>query len=174
MSLENRLRIRPEGVVSKNDIGSRRIFTSNLLWISFDAIMAPRARENDANSTRIDCPTPSAAYTPRYPPLQGKTKQTESTCTHRNPIVKKQPYNYIYVCVQKLVKILLRASYNNHTDVESDIFPGPLSSAVLHSASQMLVPTPKALYPILNSRANKHIEKVHDLMYSHTTDSLTC
>ena len=31
MSLENRLRIRPEGVVSKNDIGSRRILLSSRL-----------------------------------------------------------------------------------------------------------------------------------------------
>ena len=65
MSLENRLRIRPEGVVSKNDIGSRRILTSNLLWISFEAITPPRARENDANNTRMACPSPNAAYTPR-------------------------------------------------------------------------------------------------------------
>ena len=31
ISLENRLRIRPEGVVSKNDIGSRRILLSSRL-----------------------------------------------------------------------------------------------------------------------------------------------
>ena len=31
MSLENRLRIRPDGVVSKNDIGNRRMFISKRL-----------------------------------------------------------------------------------------------------------------------------------------------
>ena len=46
MSFENRFIIRPEGVVSKNDIGSRRMFTSNRLWISVEAKIAPVAREN--------------------------------------------------------------------------------------------------------------------------------
>ena len=69
MSLENRLRIRPEGVVSKNDIGSRRMFMSSRLWIITEAIMPPRARVNDENSTRMDCPTPNAAYTPKYSSL---------------------------------------------------------------------------------------------------------
>ena len=61
MSLENRLRIRPDGVVSKNDIGSRRMFTSNRLWISFDAKMAPVARENVAITTKLTWPTPNRA-----------------------------------------------------------------------------------------------------------------
>ena len=61
MSLENRLRIRPDGVVSKNDIGSRRMFTSNWLWISFDAKMAPVARENVAITTKIIWAAPNSA-----------------------------------------------------------------------------------------------------------------
>ena len=60
-----------------------------------------------------------------------------------------------------------------YTDVESDIFPSPLSSSVLHLASQMLEPTEQALYPMLNNRIKKLNTKVHDLMYSHTTDTLT-
>ena len=59
-------------------------------------------------------------------------------------------------------------------DVVSDMFPSPLSSSLLHFANQMLEPTEQLLWPIVNSRANKLIFKVHDLMYSHTTDSLTC
>ena len=61
MSLENRLRIRPDGVVSKNDIGSRRMFTSNWLWISFDAKMAPVASENVAITTKIIWAAPNSA-----------------------------------------------------------------------------------------------------------------
>ena len=80
MSLENRLRIRPDGVVSKNDIGSRRIFTSNRLWISVEAIIPPKARENDANNTRMDCTIANVAYTPRYSSLQGREQHNVMVC----------------------------------------------------------------------------------------------
>ena len=59
ISLENLLRIRPDGVVSKNDIGSRRIFTSSRLWISLEAIMAPVARENDDITINPIWPAPN-------------------------------------------------------------------------------------------------------------------
>ena len=48
MSFENLFKILPDGVVSKNDIGSRRMFTNSRLWISLEANMPPIARENDA------------------------------------------------------------------------------------------------------------------------------
>ena len=77
ISLENRLRIRPEGVVSKNDIGNRRMFTSSCLWISIAAKMPPMARKYDANTVRTICPVPSAAYTPKYSPLYYNKTNTE-------------------------------------------------------------------------------------------------
>ena len=95
ISLENRLRIRPEGVVSKNDIGSRRMFTSSCLWISIAAKMPPMARKYDANTVRTICPVPSAAYTPKYSPLYyNKNEHREksilnclSTHTHTYPLL---------------------------------------------------------------------------------------
>ena len=48
MSLENRFKIRPRGVVSKNDIGDRRTFLSILLWRVLEAKMLAMAREKAA------------------------------------------------------------------------------------------------------------------------------
>ena len=97
MSLENRLSIRPDGVVSKKAMGSRRMFTSSRLWISLEANMPPRARANDANSTRMACPIPNAAYTPKYPPLQRKDIV----------ILHKQTKHYRYVSYPKSYDIFL-------------------------------------------------------------------
>ena len=69
ISLENRFRIQPDGVVSKNDIGSRRMFTSRRLWITVETNTPPRARKYDPNSARIICLIPNTAYTPKYSPL---------------------------------------------------------------------------------------------------------
>ena len=47
MSLENLLRIRPSGVVSKKAIGERMMFLSMLSWSVMEAKMLPKARAND-------------------------------------------------------------------------------------------------------------------------------
>jgi len=73
MSLENLFRILPDGVVSKNDIGSRRMFTSSRLWISLEANMPPRARENVELIAKTVRATPNTAYIPRYSPLKDRT-----------------------------------------------------------------------------------------------------
>ena len=61
MSLENLFRILPDGVVSKNDIGSRRMLTSSRLWIRVEANMPPIASEKDEKSTRTAWPIPNTA-----------------------------------------------------------------------------------------------------------------
>ena len=43
ISLENRVTIRPVGVVSKNDVGPRRTLTRRLLWI-FDPALREHTR----------------------------------------------------------------------------------------------------------------------------------
>lgn len=60
VSLENRFRILPRGVVSKNDMGERRMFLSMELWRVREAKMADMAMQKEAKRTNIDCMTPSA------------------------------------------------------------------------------------------------------------------
>ena len=48
--------------------------------------MPPRARANDANSTRKACPIPNAAYTPKYPPLQRKDTASYFYANQQNTI----------------------------------------------------------------------------------------
>ena len=50
-SLEKRFRIRPSGVVSKNDIGDRIMLSIIALWSFFEANMPPSARANAAKRT---------------------------------------------------------------------------------------------------------------------------
>ena len=54
VSLEKRLRILPRGVVSKNDIGERRMFLSMELWRVREAKMADIAMQKEARRTNID------------------------------------------------------------------------------------------------------------------------
>ena len=65
VSLENLLRIRPRGVVSKKNMGDRRMFLSMELWRVREAKMAARAREKAAKRIMNDWITPNAPYTPR-------------------------------------------------------------------------------------------------------------
>ena len=94
MSLENRLRIRPEGVVSKNDIGSHRMFSSSRLWISVAAKMTLIARKYDANRVRTICPIPNAAYTSRYSILYYNNIHRGKTLF--NICISTQTYVYIH------------------------------------------------------------------------------
>ena len=50
-SFENRLSIRPRGVVSKNDIGERMMLSSMELWSFFEASIPPIARAKAAKRT---------------------------------------------------------------------------------------------------------------------------
>lgn len=61
ISLENLFRIRPTGVVSKKDIGERRMLVNMPLWRFFEPIMVAMARLRVARMTNTDCPNPSAA-----------------------------------------------------------------------------------------------------------------
>uniref|UniRef100_A0A182M6X0 Uncharacterized protein n=1 Tax=Anopheles culicifacies TaxID=139723 RepID=A0A182M6X0_9DIPT len=65
-SFEKRLMIRPNGVVSKKDIGMCMELSSSLSWDSSAAFKHPRASSTDPINSAIDCTPPSAPYTPRY------------------------------------------------------------------------------------------------------------
>ena len=54
MSLENRFKIRPRGVVSKNDIGDRRMFLSILLCRVLEAKTPAVTREKEPTRTNND------------------------------------------------------------------------------------------------------------------------
>ena len=58
VSSENRLITRPRGVVSKNIIGQRRTFMSNLLCSVLAAKTTPIARTTALTSTRKACTPP--------------------------------------------------------------------------------------------------------------------
>ena len=58
-TFENLFSILPRGVVSKKDIGARRMALRTLLWRVCDANIAPRARVNDPIKTKIAWPIPS-------------------------------------------------------------------------------------------------------------------
>ena len=51
MSFEKRLRILPSGVVSKNDIGERKMLASILLWRVREAKMLAMASEKELKRT---------------------------------------------------------------------------------------------------------------------------
>ena len=53
MSLLSLLRIRPAGVVSKNDIGLRRILLNTALKISLEATNEPKATPNPIEKMEI-------------------------------------------------------------------------------------------------------------------------
>ena len=65
MSLAKRLRTRPSGVVSKNDIGDRSMFLSIMECSVVDPKMDAKAREKAAKSTKMTCPAENTAYIPR-------------------------------------------------------------------------------------------------------------
>ena len=52
MSFEKRLRMRPRGVVSKNDMGERRMFFSMLSWRLREARMPPSAKTMEPNKRK--------------------------------------------------------------------------------------------------------------------------
>ena len=70
MSLENLLRMRPRGVVSKKDIGAYRMFASMPLWIVVEAFTLPIARTKEATRMKAPWVKPRAAYTPRNSPME--------------------------------------------------------------------------------------------------------
>ena len=74
ISLEKRFKMRPSGVVSKNDIGERRILDIMELWSFLEARIPPRARDRAAMSTKMAWDMPRAAYTPKNMPLQNREK----------------------------------------------------------------------------------------------------
>jgi len=75
MSLENLLRIRPRGVVSKNAMGERRMLFSMRLWIVAEALMLPMARAKDPIQMKRAWKMPRPAYTPRNSSLEKKKKK---------------------------------------------------------------------------------------------------
>ena len=70
MSLEKRLRMRPRGVVSKKDMGERRMLPSMLSWRLMEARMLAKAEIREAKKMNIPCPNPSTPYTPRNSPTE--------------------------------------------------------------------------------------------------------
>ena len=70
MSLENLLRMRPRGVVSKNDIGERKMFPSILLWMVVDAKIPPNARAKEPIRMKRAWSSPRDPYTPRNIPTE--------------------------------------------------------------------------------------------------------
>ena len=59
LTFEKRFKIRPRGVVSKNDIGERSTLANILLCNVLDALSAPIASEKDAPKTAISCTEPN-------------------------------------------------------------------------------------------------------------------
>ena len=64
-TFENLLSILPSGVVSKKDIGERRMLANMLSWSVRDAAITADISKNMAISTKTTCDTPRTAYTPR-------------------------------------------------------------------------------------------------------------
>lgn len=60
-SFEKRFRMRPSGVVSKNDIGDRMTLFIMASCSFLEANIPPNARANAASRTNIACEKPSAA-----------------------------------------------------------------------------------------------------------------
>ena len=65
MSFENLFNIRPNGVVSKKDIGDRRIFFSIPVWRVREAKIPASANVNEDSRTTMTMKKPNVAYTPR-------------------------------------------------------------------------------------------------------------
>ena len=59
------MRMRPRGVVSKKDMGERRMFFRRSLWRSLEAYIPPKAREKEPHKMKRAWPIPRAPYTPR-------------------------------------------------------------------------------------------------------------
>lgn len=64
-SLENLLRMRPRGVVSKNDMGALRTVLSMLLCRALEARKDAMAMEKAARNTKLAWENPKMAYMPR-------------------------------------------------------------------------------------------------------------
>ena len=65
MSFENLFNIRPNGVVSKKDIGDRKTFLSIPVCKVREAKIPAIARVKEAMRTNKACEIPTPAYTPR-------------------------------------------------------------------------------------------------------------
>ncbi len=64
-SFENLLRMRPTGVVSKKEMGERRMLLSMLSCRDLEASKVPMATPKEERNTKSAWKTPKTAYTPR-------------------------------------------------------------------------------------------------------------
>ncbi len=65
MSFENLFNIRPNGVVSKKDIGDRKMFLSIPVWRVREAKIPANANVKEDSRTTMTMNNPNVAYTPR-------------------------------------------------------------------------------------------------------------
>ena len=64
-SFENRFRIRPRGVVSKKDMGERRMFSRSFWWSVLEARNPAMATAKEEPKMKKAWEKPNVAYTPR-------------------------------------------------------------------------------------------------------------